>query len=107
MSDLAPLLRGCLARGGDAEPWAIVADAYEDAGRSDAAHALRALGPGLAALHQHLPHVWQSFVHELTRRGELTWERVVSEAGEALACAARAAGSRRLPQPAEPPVRWK
>jgi uncharacterized protein (TIGR02996 family) len=98
VGDEESLIRRCLEDGRDQGPWVVLADWYDDHGRSDAATMLRSHAPGFAAVAEHLPKVWANFVRELTRRGEYTWDALCKEAGEALACAARAAGARGVPE---------
>jgi uncharacterized protein (TIGR02996 family) len=104
VGDEESLIRSCLENGLDQGPWVVLADWYDEHGRSDAATMLRTHAPGFAAVAEHLPKAWANFVRELTRRGEYTWDAVCNEAGEALACAARAAGARGVPDRDEEPV---
>jgi uncharacterized protein (TIGR02996 family) len=94
VGDEESLIRACLESGRDHAGWVVLADWYDEHGRSDAAHMLRTHAPGFAALAEHLPHAWFNLTREIHRRRAYTWDALCKEAGEALACAARAAGSR-------------
>ena len=95
-------IRACLEGGPDQAPWLTLADWYDERGRNDAATMLRTHAAGFSALAEHLPRAWENFVREIARKGAYTWEAVCKEAGEALACAARAAGARPNPHEGRP-----
>lgn len=95
ITDERSLLLAAFDAPGDAAGWLVYSDWLEgDQGRPDAAQMVRAHARGVAELAAHLPNAWAGLVREIVRKGEFTWEALCREAGEALACASRAAGSR-------------
>lgn len=92
--DAEAIARRCLDHPADRAGWGVLADWYDDHDRPDAATLLRTHAAGLAAVATHLPDAWRVIARDLRRHEDFSWEALCRAAGEALACASRAAGAR-------------
>jgi hypothetical protein len=96
LTDEQALIAGCLAAPTDYAPWAALTDYYADHGPAGASETLAALVPGLVELPR-LPHVWRGFARAVTHRP--AFATILAETADALACAARLAAQRLIPEP--------